>query len=619
MRSAGGQRVTGSAQAVRTSAGSAAAVTAAGFAANLLSYAVLLAAVHALSPSGYGQIVVLLNVLLVGTVPSFAVQTVTARRVAVGDTAGTARATAVVALAASGLVVALSPALTAFLHLSHAGDLVLVGAALPGVTALGMYQGILQGQRRFTRLAAVLVLAAVGRSGFGLIGLLAGHGTTLTLAGTVVGTTACAILVGVRLRGILAPGRPAGPLREIAHALHAHGTFWFLSTLVLLLARHVLSSHLAAVYATGSVVTRAALWLPQSVATLVFAHLTDTARPCRRRRRGSPGRRGDGCHARPCCEGRRRRTLSGTRPLLLDVRDPGRRPRRAAIGHGRRTGVAAHPADDRALDGGRRRLGPGAVQQPAGIDRAGRRPRRRHDRPGCGGFGAAQCGPVAPGSARGCRPGRRNVGRVEAGTEPCTHTGGHWVDAVAHPAVERLDQGLALLVGEHAVPGAVGRASRLRVGSGRGDVQLHQAAVVIVRLHTLGEDLLVLDEHQRVEFGVHGHGRGRQVAGSVAQLLEGGAGGRVSADPRHGIQLRQHRADVAARRSNRGGLVRTDARGVVRLCVVRRVAADALFDLVASAGAERQRGQQRLDACFDLRREVGTVVRLGFGRGVCQG
>jgi O-antigen/teichoic acid export membrane protein len=277
--------VTGSAQAVRSSAGPAAAVTAAGFGANLLSYAVLLAAVHVLSPSGYGQIVVLLNVLLVGTVPSFAVQTVTARRVAVGDTAGTARATAVVALIASGLVVALSPALTAFLHLSHVGDLLLVAAALPGVTALGMYQGILQGQRRFAGLAAVLVLGALGRSGCGLIGLLVGHGTSLALAGAMVGTTACAVLVGVRLRGVLAAGPPAAPLREIGHALHAHGTFWFLSTLDLLLARHVLSSHLAAVYATGSVVTRAALWLPQSVATLVFAHLTDAQRHGRLLRR----------------------------------------------------------------------------------------------------------------------------------------------------------------------------------------------------------------------------------------------------------------------------------------------------------------------------------------------
>jgi hypothetical protein len=277
--------VTGSAQAVRSSAGPVAAVTAAGFGANLLSYAVLLAAVHVLSPSGYGQIVVLLNVLLVGTVPSFAVQTVTARRVAVGDTAGTARATAAIALIASGLVVALSPALTAFLHLSHVGDLLLVAAALPGVTALGMYQGILQGQRRFAGLGAVLVLAALGRSGCGLIGLIVGHGTSLALAGAMVGTTACAVLVGVRLRGVLAAGPPAAPLREIAHALHAHGTFWFLSTLDLLLARHVLSTHLAAVYATGSVVTRAALWLPQSVATLVFAHLTDAQRHGRLLRR----------------------------------------------------------------------------------------------------------------------------------------------------------------------------------------------------------------------------------------------------------------------------------------------------------------------------------------------
>jgi hypothetical protein len=74
-------------------------------------------------------------------------------------------------------------------------------------------------------------------------------------------------------------------LREIGHALHAHGTFWFLSTLDLLLARHVLSSHESAVYATGSVVTRAAIWLPQSVAILVFARLTNGERHVRLLRR----------------------------------------------------------------------------------------------------------------------------------------------------------------------------------------------------------------------------------------------------------------------------------------------------------------------------------------------
>ena len=266
---------------------SAAAVTAAGFGANLLSYLVLLVAVHLLSSSSYGQLVVLLNVLLVGTVPSFAVQTVTARRVATGDTAGTARATAVVALAAAGLLAVLTPALNAFLHLSNGGDLLLVAAALPGVTALGMYQGVLQGERRFAELGTVLTIAALGRSGCGLVGLAVGHGSTATLLGTLVGVTVCAVVVGARTGGRLEPGPPSAPLREIGHALHAHGTFWFLSTLDLLLARHVLSSHESAVYATGSVVTRAAIWLPQSVAVLVFARLTDADRHVRTLRRAA--------------------------------------------------------------------------------------------------------------------------------------------------------------------------------------------------------------------------------------------------------------------------------------------------------------------------------------------
>jgi len=265
--------------------GPAAAVTASGFGANLLSYAVLLVAVHALASSSYGQLVVLLNVLLVGTVPSFAVQSVTARRVATGETAGTVRATAIIAATAAGAIAVLAPALAGFLHLSGSGDLLLVAAAVPGVTALGMYQGILQGQHRFTELGIVLGVASLGRSACGLIGLLVGRDSTATLLATLIGVTTCAGLVGSRLRGRLASGPAAGPLREIAHAIHAHGTLWFLSTLDLLLARHVLSSHVAAIYATGSVVTRAAIWLPQSVASLVFPHLTDSARHTRMFRR----------------------------------------------------------------------------------------------------------------------------------------------------------------------------------------------------------------------------------------------------------------------------------------------------------------------------------------------
>ena len=257
---------------------SATAVTVAGFGANLLGYLVLLLAVHLLASSSYGQLVVLLNVLLVGTVPSFAVQTVTARRVATGDTAGMKQATLVVALTASVLLAVLSPALTAFLHLSSDIDLLLVAASSPAVTAMGMFQGVLQGERRFTALGMVLTAAALGRSACGLLGLLIARDATGAVLAILVGMTACACLVGIQLRGAVEDGPAGGPLREVGHALHAHGAFWFLSTLDVLLARHVLSSHLAAVYATGSVVTRGAIWLPQSVATLVFPRLTDSAR-----------------------------------------------------------------------------------------------------------------------------------------------------------------------------------------------------------------------------------------------------------------------------------------------------------------------------------------------------
>jgi O-antigen/teichoic acid export membrane protein len=277
--------VTGSAHARSLSgdrpvgpAGPAAAVTAAGFAANLLSYLVLLIAVRLLASSSYSELVVLLNVLLVGTVPSFAVQTVTARRVATGETAGMKQATLIVSLAATGVLAVLTPALTAFLHMSGGGNLLLVAACLPAVTALGMFQGVLQGQRRFADLSILLTAAAVGRSGCGLLGLLVARNSTGAVLGTLIGVTACACVVGARLHRAVEPGLAGGPLREVGHALHAHGTFWFLSTLDVLLARHVLPSHFAAVYATGSVVTRAAIWLPQSVATLVFPRLTDAER-----------------------------------------------------------------------------------------------------------------------------------------------------------------------------------------------------------------------------------------------------------------------------------------------------------------------------------------------------
>ena len=65
---------------------------------------------------------------------------------------------------------------------------------------------------------------------------------------------------------------------ETLHAAHAHGTFLLLTSLDVLLARHVLSPSAAGAYGVGAVITRAALWLPQSVVALMFASLAQQTR-----------------------------------------------------------------------------------------------------------------------------------------------------------------------------------------------------------------------------------------------------------------------------------------------------------------------------------------------------
>jgi O-antigen/teichoic acid export membrane protein len=262
---------------------------------NLLSYALLLAAAHLLPKSAYGALSSLLGLLLISTIPMLALQTVAARRAAAGTgSAGLVRGTAVVGAAVTLVLVAASPALAAFLHLSGIAGVLLVAASVPGGAVLGTAMGIAQGRRRFGRLAVLIALATGGRSATGLVGLLIGRSTDATLLGVALGLTAAALAVGLVHPGGRPPYGPAlrdrtrtGVLAETLAAALAHGTFLLLTSLDVLLARHVLSASEAGVYAVGSVVTRSAVWLPQSVVALMFASLAEQDRHHRTARRAS--------------------------------------------------------------------------------------------------------------------------------------------------------------------------------------------------------------------------------------------------------------------------------------------------------------------------------------------
>ena len=261
-------------------------VTVATIGGNLFAYALLLVAARVLDADDYAGTVTLLNLLLVGTVPAFAVQAVTARRVAVGTPDGIRTAALTLGLVSTAVLAVLAPLELRFLHLPDAWSPLLVAVALPGVTMQGYCQGVWQGQQRFTALAVGTAAGLVARSGAALIGLLALHSPPAAIGLLAVGVTAtaAAALRTLRVNGEPATESSAGasswrePLRETWGAAHAYGAFLLLSVADLLLAHHQLVGRPAAVYAAGSVLTKATLWFPQAAASVLFASMTDAAR-----------------------------------------------------------------------------------------------------------------------------------------------------------------------------------------------------------------------------------------------------------------------------------------------------------------------------------------------------
>jgi hypothetical protein len=293
-----------------------AGVTVASILGNLIAYALLLTAARSLGTKDYASLVALMNVLLVGSVPAFALQAVVARRVAVGATHDLLRVSTAISVGTGLLFLALVPLEVAFLHLSGFGASLLLALAVPGITLQGVCQGCWQGAENFGALALTTLAGMTGRVGFALVGLLVGKTATSALLGLAIGVSITAAVCLLRLPDT--PERPAvdspalehqplehpalehQPLEhqpldplprtdsliaesssllvEAGHAAHAYGVFLLLSVSDLLLASHVLDTRAAAVYAAGSVMAKAALWLPQSAANVLFASMTDATR-----------------------------------------------------------------------------------------------------------------------------------------------------------------------------------------------------------------------------------------------------------------------------------------------------------------------------------------------------
>lgn len=282
-----------------TSRGPRRLVVGAGFVAvaisfmNVTTYAFTALVARTVAPSVFGEVTALMGILLVGSVAALGLQATTARRLATCPAdrrthvvEDAARATLVIGSAATLLVLVLSPLLQRILALQHWAPLAVVAVTLLPLAVFGTQAGVAQGTNRWRHLALLFVGVGVGRMVCGSLGALVSPSATGALVGVLVGAL---VPVAIGWRLLMAPHgsdhRPATRDMVVETLLGSQAllAFFAVTNADAVLARVVLSADDSGRYAAGLIVAKAALFLPQFVAIVVFPTLARSERPGVRR------------------------------------------------------------------------------------------------------------------------------------------------------------------------------------------------------------------------------------------------------------------------------------------------------------------------------------------------
>src|SRR3712207_1717441 len=138
-------------------------------------------AARLLAPEAFGELAALLGVMFIGVVPAIGLQTAAAltlgRSTAEERPLLLARLHTATWVGAAGVgvigLLAVGP-LVSLLHLSGPSTVLWLIAVLVPHTCVGGYDGLLQGSRRYGRLAVVNSIFGVAKSGGGITGLVVG-------------------------------------------------------------------------------------------------------------------------------------------------------------------------------------------------------------------------------------------------------------------------------------------------------------------------------------------------------------------------------------------------------------------------------------------------------------
>jgi O-antigen/teichoic acid export membrane protein len=261
---------------------------------NVTTYAFNIVAVYLLSPGEYGVTAAVMGLVNVANVMALGLQAAGARHMAGGPPEPETIRPAVLRLAwQAGAVLSASCLLTAplldrGLGISQLTATAMLGLAMLPLTVFGGQAGILQGTQRWSALAAMYVTLGITRLLAGAIGMWWSPSATASLVAVAAAAWA-PVLVGALL---LREPRPLGRtrvsrlvaeevkmLREILHNSHALLALFSVSVADVLIAKVIFDDHRAGLYAAGSIVTKAVMFLPQFVVVMAFPSMASPDRP----------------------------------------------------------------------------------------------------------------------------------------------------------------------------------------------------------------------------------------------------------------------------------------------------------------------------------------------------
>ena len=254
---------------------------------NVSTYAFQMVAARLLGPEQYGGVASLMALLMVVGVVQLGLQATCARRISANpDHVGQIeevmlKVTYRAAWATGLLLLVLSPVVWKVLRLDSMTPALLVAVAAVPLTIMGGQAGVLQGERRWVPLGLIYLALGVSRLAVGTLGIAIRPTEGAAMLG-VASALFAPIAVGwwalrrrARNAGASSDANRIRPVvQETFHASMALLAFFVLSNIDIVVARNILSSRAAGLYAGGLILTKAVLFLPQFVVIVAFPSMS---------------------------------------------------------------------------------------------------------------------------------------------------------------------------------------------------------------------------------------------------------------------------------------------------------------------------------------------------------